>query len=83
MPDRHWHTSGATKLPSGTSGTSVVAGVEVCRFTWTRGALAIASGELEIDFIPGTEHLFDRAFAIAAAPILEEQARRLMWQRNR
>lgn len=62
---------------------AAVAGVEVCRFTWTAGALAMSSGELEIDFVPGTEHLFDRAFAIAAGPILEEQARRLMWRRNR
>lgn len=62
---------------------AAVAGVDLCRFTWTAGALAMASAELEIDFVPGTEHLLDRAFAIAAGPILEEQARRLMWRRNR
>jgi hypothetical protein len=61
---------------------ATVAGVGGCRFTWTPGGLAMPSGELEIDFDAGTEHLFDRAFAIAAGPILEEEARRLMWRRN-
>jgi hypothetical protein len=53
-----------------------VAGIEVCRFTWTLGGISPSTTELEIEFLPECDRLFDRALAIAIAPLLEEQARR-------
>ena len=48
---------------------------EVCRFKWTLNGLSVASAELEVEFLPVSGVPFDRALALALAPILEQKAR--------
>lgn len=48
---------------------------EVCRFKWTLNGLSVASAELEVEFLSPSGVLFDRALAVALAPILEQKAR--------
>ena len=48
---------------------------EVCRLTWVAGATP-AVGEVDIEFLPAGDRRFDRALAVALAPILEDDARR-------
>lgn len=59
-----------------------VPGREVCRFTWAMPALGVSSAELEIEFLPDAGPSFDRALALAIAPMLEEQARRWNYTAN-
>jgi len=55
---------------------------EVCRFKWTLNGLSVASAELEVEFLPVNGVPFDRALALALAPILEQKAR-LVSERSR
>jgi hypothetical protein len=48
----------------------------VCRFTWALQGLSVASAGLELEFLRGLDAGFDRALAVALAPILEHRARR-------
>ena len=49
----------------------------VCRFTWSLQGLSVASAGLDVEFLPESDAQFDRALAIALAPILEHRARRV------
>ena len=55
---------------------------EVCRFKWTLNGLSVASAELEVEFLSVSGVPFDRALALALAPILEQKAR-LVSERRR
>jgi hypothetical protein len=54
---------------------ATMAGHDVCRFTWNVG-LTVGSSEMEVEFLPAGEERFDRALAMALAPILEDRVRR-------
>jgi hypothetical protein len=47
----------------------------LARLTWSLGATA-AYSEVEIEFLPAVDAAFDRALAIALAPIVEHETRR-------
>jgi hypothetical protein len=48
---------------------------EACRFKWALSGLSVMSAELEVDCAADGPVRFDRALALAIAPILEQQAR--------
>jgi hypothetical protein len=48
---------------------------DVCRLTWLNSAI-MATGEFDVEFLPNVGAQFDRALAIALAPVLERRARR-------
>jgi hypothetical protein len=47
----------------------------VCRFTWAMQGLTAASAGLDVEFVSGSDAGFDKALAMALAPILEHKAR--------
>jgi hypothetical protein len=58
-----------------TSYVALVGERAVCRFTWSLQGLSVASAGLDVEFLPESDVQFDRALAIALAPILEHRAR--------
>jgi hypothetical protein len=65
----------ATGGPGIVGYSAMVGDHEVCRFKWTLNGLSVASAELEIEFVSNSGVPFDRALAVALAPILEQKAR--------
>ncbi len=58
---------------------------EVCRFTWAPHGLSVQSAELDIEFVRDVDVPFDRALAMALAPVLDERTRiqeRRRWRAN-
>jgi hypothetical protein len=49
---------------------------DACRYTWLPGGLSIQSAELHVEFPPGSDRFFDRAFAMALAPLIEHEVRK-------
>jgi hypothetical protein len=49
---------------------------DVCRFTWLLTGLSVLSTQVDVEFVPGSEAVFDRAFGMALAPLVEHKARR-------
>jgi hypothetical protein len=54
--------------------TAMIGEREVCVFRWALNGLTVVSAELEIEF-SRDDTSFDRALAVAIAPVLEQQAR--------
>jgi hypothetical protein len=54
----------------------------LCRFTWAMQGLTVASAALDVEFLPGSDGYFDRALAMALAPIVEHKARRASERRR-
>ena len=48
---------------------------DVCRFTWLNSSI-MATGEFDVEFLPNATAQFDRALAMALAPVLERKARK-------
>jgi hypothetical protein len=60
---------------------AIVDGQPVCRFTWAMQGLSVLSAGLDVEFLT-PDPPFDRALAIAIAPVLEHKARRASeWRR--
>jgi hypothetical protein len=49
---------------------------DVCRFTWLLTGLSVLSTQVDVEFVPGSEAVFDKAFGMALAPLVEHKARR-------
>jgi hypothetical protein len=56
---------------------------DACRYTWLPGGLSVQSAELHVQFPPGSDRLFDRAFAMALAPLIEHEVRKGYHRRHR
>jgi hypothetical protein len=62
--------------------TALIGEREVCVFKWALTGLTVVSAELEIEF-SREDTSFDRALAVAIAPVLEQQARMISERANR